>query len=164
MALFDMIKDTLKDDELDPSFESVIDRSSTMETHTALESMGGIGQPKVPAEPNYQIFTPDQFLHAFESEQALKHGELTDDPIMQIAAGLEENLPDEDPSYDPTEDLEDVINVLSGIDADDGVDPDQPNPEDELSTDDSIMRNMTTPKDTTSAGGDVRSDENELDD
>ena len=53
-------------------------------------------------------------------------------------------MPDEDPPYDPTEDLEDVINVLSGIDADDGVDPDQPSPEDELSTEDSIMRNMNT--------------------
>lgn len=159
MGLLDMIHDTLKEDKMDSGMESMIQRAEAMDTHSAIESMGGIGSmPTV----GYQIYSPQQFLDAFESQQALKNEDPDEDAMEAIASALEETLPDQEPPYDPTEDLDDVINTLSGIDADDGVDPDQPNPEVEMSTDESIMRNMTTPKDVVSAGSDVNQEEGEI--
>ena len=149
MALFDMIHEAMT-----PSLNEnlVHDHESDLneEDRRALESLGLNDH----SYDNGNHFEPiaNRRLDAMEALSNIEaHKSLLNEPdpfYETLHKALEANLPTDVPPYDPTAELEEIEQSLSGIDADttDG-DKDQPQPEDELENSSTIADLMTVLKD-----------------
>ena len=129
--------------------------------------------PKAVAQESFQKgMTADDFLAAYESYTELKAqtlgseeqiGGLHDPGFAAMEAevealhqGLEDTLQQESAPYDPTEELENITQVLAGVD--DGSDePEQQDEESDVAPQDNIENLMATPTDTDQAAGAVES-------
>ena len=147
MALLDMIKESLADPEVDAAVENE-QFQDIKEDKEALESFGMDFNPtekdyeRIPVDANDALAAVEAHLGMLaDDESAEEHYP------SQLAKAIEESLPSEAPAYDPTEELDDIANVLAGIDSDDDVDPDQPQPEEDINNDSTINDMMTEPKD-----------------
>lgn len=148
MALLDMIQSSLAESAATKKAVESHQRESLHDDLSAMESMGMDFTP-AQQESNFIPANAMDVLKAVESHL----GMLEEQPakslkIHGIAAAIEESLPSEAPAYDPTEELDDIANTLAGIDSDDDVDPDQPQPDEDINNDSTINDMMTEPKDT----------------
>lgn len=125
--------------------------------------------PKAVAQESFQKgMSAEDFLAAYESQMALKSevlgGEDNFKSAMESEAeaihqGLEDTLQDEAAPYDPTEELENITQVLAGID--DGSDyVEQQDEEQNVKPQDNVENMMATPTDTDQAAGAIESDIN----
>lgn len=144
MALMDMIKQSLEDA---PAIRVAVESHQNETMHEDLATMEAIGVMDSEVVESHAINAMDA-LRAMESHIAMKAPIPTGRTPADIAAAIEESLPTEAPEYDPTKELDDIAQTLAGIDDDDDVDPDQPQPEEDLGPDDTIHNMMTEPKDT----------------
>jgi len=122
--------------------------------------------PKAVAQESFQKgMSAEDFLAAYESQMALKSevlgGEDNFKSAMESEAealhqGLEDTLQDEAAPYDPTEELENITQVLAGID--DGSDyVEQQDEEQNVKPQDNVENMMATPTDTDQAAGAIES-------
>lgn len=150
MALLDMIKNSLAESE---AVKKAVESHTRESLHEDISAMEHMGMDFTPAqEPNFIPTSAMDVLKAVESHLSMiaeaEKPETDNSRIHGIAKAIEESLPTDAPAYDPSEELEDIANVLAGIDSDDDVDPDQPQPEDEVDAGSTIHDMMTEPKDT----------------
>ena len=151
MALLDMIKNSLAESE---AVKKAVESHTRESLHEDLSAMEHMGMDFTPAqEPNFIPTSAMDVLKAVESHlnmiaDTTNESNADNSKVHEIAKAIEESLPTDAPAYDPSEELEDIANVLAGIDSDDDVDPDQPQPEDEVDAGSTIHDMMTEPKDT----------------
>lgn len=150
MALLDMIRQSLEEK---PAVTAAVESHTAETMHEDKMAMEAIGitDTNVTAEPTVRAMSAMDALRAMESHMELQDSTYHKRTPADIAAAIEESLPDEPPEYDPTKELDDIAESLAGIDDDDGVDPDQPQPEEDVGPEDTIHNMMTEPKDTVSS-------------
>lgn len=150
MALFDMIHQAMTpslDENLVHDHESDLNEEDKL----ALESLG-LNDHSYDDTNDGNKSIPNRRLDAMEALSNIEaHKNLMNEPdpfYETLHKALEANLPTDVPPYDPTAELEEIEQSLSGIDADttDG-DKDQPQPEEELENSSTIADLMTVLKD-----------------
>jgi len=129
----------------DPSMMEMTQRDDMSADKMAMESLGGIGElpetgeaePVVESyEPEVRIMNAADALAAIESNIEVKTGlpvEMNDPE--SIFKALESELPTDKAPYDPSAELDDIAKVLAGLDADDDMSPDQPQPDEKVESD-----------------------------
>ena len=144
MALFDMIHQAMTP-SVDQNMVEDHERDLSEEDRLAIESLG-LNESSY--ENNQTEPIPNRALDAMEALNNIEaHKNLMNEPdpfYETLHRSLEANLPTDVPPYDPTAELEEIEQSLSGIDADttDG-DKDQPQPEEELENSSTIADLMT---------------------
>lgn len=162
MALMDMIMESMID-QPDQSFMEMHQREEAAEDKMAMESLGGFGDlpsadeditmapETVPAvESECRVMSAESFLSAMESHMEIR-GSLEPATESCIAddlhKALEEGLPTDKAPYDPNAELDDIAETLAGIDADNDMDPDQPQPDENIENDMTIGNLVNEPQD-----------------
>lgn len=143
MSLLGMIMESLVETP-DPSMMEMHQRDEMSADKMAMESLGGLGElPETQEEPAAESYEPEvrvmsaaDALAAIEANIEVKTGKPVEmnDP-ESIFKALESELPTDKAPYDPTAELDDVAKILAGLDADDDMSPDQPQPDEKVEGD-----------------------------
>lgn len=146
MALLDMIHETMNP-ELDPDATTAFETDLTLDDKLAIEALGGIGEIPSITEPAMQLMSAIDALNAIESHMDLTAEENENEYFRAIHEAFEADLPVGEPPYDYSRDLEDIDEILMGVDVDNTGDVDQPDPEENIENDFTITDLMTAPQD-----------------